>query len=163
MFQLLFIGFRFVEAKIKLMGINFDIAYGIDNSKLMQTHTQSHFLSGTYTQSINIFVSCSIISFFIVSDMIDINDSGQMPTGVSNINNNKVLGPELTAKASLFDCMFHIAIENVREENYFTEKLIDALGTINSLSLSHTHTFIHSSALLSSPLYGTTVLLKQLH
>jgi hypothetical protein len=55
--------------------------------------------------------------------------SGQMPTGVLNINNNKMLNPEIAAKASLFNCMFHICIENIRQENYFTEKLMDAIVT----------------------------------
>lgn len=42
--------------------------------------------------------------------------------GVENINSNPVLGD---LKDPLFDCMFHICIENVNKENFFTEKLID--------------------------------------
>lgn len=44
--------------------------------------------------------------------------------GVENFNNNPVLGD---LKEPLFDSMFHICIENVSKENFFTEKLIDCL------------------------------------
>lgn len=46
--------------------------------------------------------------------------------GVPNINNNPVLGE---SKYPLFDCMFHICIENVSKKYYFTEKLIDCFLT----------------------------------
>jgi hypothetical protein len=42
--------------------------------------------------------------------------------GVENFNNNPILGEK---KEPLFDSMFHICIENVTKENFFTEKLID--------------------------------------
>ncbi|GIV44033.1 MAG: hypothetical protein KatS3mg035_1156 [Bacteroidia bacterium] len=44
--------------------------------------------------------------------------------GVENFGNNPILGDE---KEPLFDSMFHICIENVSKENFFTEKLIDCL------------------------------------
>jgi hypothetical protein len=44
------------------------------------------------------------------------------------INNDHKLYPHKT-KAPLFNSMFSICIENVAEENYFTEKLIDAIRT----------------------------------
>lgn len=45
--------------------------------------------------------------------------------GVFQVNpSNKVLGE---SKFPLFDSMFHICIENVTKENFFTEKLIDCL------------------------------------
>lgn len=44
--------------------------------------------------------------------------------GVENFNNNPILGE---SKEPLFDSMFHICIENVSKENFFTEKLIDCL------------------------------------
>lgn len=46
--------------------------------------------------------------------------------GVENFNNNKVLGD---GKELLFDSQFHICIENSRQNNYFTEKLIDCFQT----------------------------------
>jgi hypothetical protein len=46
--------------------------------------------------------------------------------GVRNINNNKILGE---GKEPLFDSQFHICIENTRQDNYFTEKLIDCFVT----------------------------------
>lgn len=44
--------------------------------------------------------------------------------GVDNINSNKILGQN---KFPLFNSMFHICIENVSKNNFFTEKLIDTL------------------------------------
>lgn len=44
--------------------------------------------------------------------------------GVENFNNNPILGE---FKEPLFDSMFHLCIENVSKENFFTEKLIDCL------------------------------------
>lgn len=44
--------------------------------------------------------------------------------GVENFRNNKLLGE---SKFPLFDSMFHICIENVTKDNFFTEKLIDCL------------------------------------
>ncbi len=44
--------------------------------------------------------------------------------GVENFNNNPILGEH---KEPLFDSMFHVCIENVSKENFFTEKLIDCL------------------------------------
>jgi len=46
--------------------------------------------------------------------------------GVENFNNNKILG-EL--KDPLFDSQFHICIENSRQKNCFTEKLMDCFVT----------------------------------
>lgn len=46
--------------------------------------------------------------------------------GVENAFDNKVLGEE---KSPLFNSQFHICIENSRQKNYFTEKLVDALIT----------------------------------
>jgi len=46
--------------------------------------------------------------------------------GVENFNNNKILGEK---KEPLFDSQFHICIENSKQKNYFTEKLIDCLQT----------------------------------
>lgn len=45
---------------------------------------------------------------------------------LKNINNNPLLGK---VKNPMFDCQFHIAIENVRKNNWFTEKLIDCFRT----------------------------------
>jgi len=44
--------------------------------------------------------------------------------GVENIKNNKILKD---SKFPLFDSMFHICIENVTRNNFFSEKLIDCL------------------------------------
>lgn len=46
--------------------------------------------------------------------------------GVENSFNNKVL---FDSKNPLFESQFHICIENSRQNNYFTEKLIDCLVT----------------------------------
>lgn len=46
--------------------------------------------------------------------------------GVRNENNNKILEEK---KEPLFDSQFHICIENTRQNNYFTEKLIDCFVT----------------------------------
>jgi hypothetical protein len=46
--------------------------------------------------------------------------------GIQNPNNNPVLGGD---KSPLFDSQFHVCIENVKRENWFTEKLIDCLQT----------------------------------
>ena len=46
--------------------------------------------------------------------------------GVENFANNKILGDN---KNQLFDSQFHICIENSREDNYFTEKIIDCFVT----------------------------------
>lgn len=44
--------------------------------------------------------------------------------GVENFGDNPILGER---KEPLFDSMFHICIENVSKQNFFTEKLIDCL------------------------------------
>jgi len=46
--------------------------------------------------------------------------------GVENMFENEILGEE---KTPLFDSQFHICIENSRQKNYFTEKIVDALIT----------------------------------
>jgi len=46
--------------------------------------------------------------------------------GVENFNNNKIL-QEL--KHPLFDSQFHICIENSKQKNYFTEKIMDCFVT----------------------------------
>jgi hypothetical protein len=46
--------------------------------------------------------------------------------GVENTFENKILGD---SKSPLFDSQFHICIENSRQNNFFTEKLIDCLVT----------------------------------
>jgi hypothetical protein len=47
-----------------------------------------------------------------------------------DIHGNPVIGPELSDKKSLFlDYQFSLVIENSRQKNYFTEKLIDCLIT----------------------------------
>jgi hypothetical protein len=46
--------------------------------------------------------------------------------GVENFNNNKILGE---FKEPLFDSQFHICIENSRQVNCFTEKLMDCFVT----------------------------------
>lgn len=46
--------------------------------------------------------------------------------GVENFNNNKILGEK---KDPLFDSQFHICIENSKQKNCFTEKLIDCFTT----------------------------------
>jgi len=46
--------------------------------------------------------------------------------GVENFNNNKILGD---LKDSLFDSQFHICIENSKQKNYFTEKIMDCFVT----------------------------------
>jgi hypothetical protein len=52
--------------------------------------------------------------------------SGNMHSGLENYNNNPVLGDK---KEPMFDSQFHIVIENVKRNNWFTEKLIDAFYT----------------------------------
>ena len=49
-----------------------------------------------------------------------------------DIDNNPVLGGQTFNKIKMMNSQFHIAIENVYENNYFSEKLIDCLitGTI---------------------------------
>lgn len=46
--------------------------------------------------------------------------------GIENCNNNPVLGDD---KSPLFDSQFHICIENVKRQNWWTEKLEDCLQT----------------------------------
>jgi hypothetical protein len=46
--------------------------------------------------------------------------------GVENFMNNKILDEK---KEPLFDSQFHICIENSREKNYFTEKIMDCFVT----------------------------------
>jgi hypothetical protein len=46
--------------------------------------------------------------------------------GVENFNNNKILGD---LKEPLFDSQFHICIENSKQKNYFTEKIMDCFVT----------------------------------
>ena len=46
--------------------------------------------------------------------------------GVENHFNSKVLGE---SKNPMFDSQFHICIENTRQKNYFTEKVIDCFVT----------------------------------
>lgn len=46
--------------------------------------------------------------------------------GVDNTFDNKILGD---SKNPLFESQFHICIENSRQKNFFTEKLIDCLVT----------------------------------
>jgi len=46
--------------------------------------------------------------------------------GVENFNNNKILGE---FKDPLFDSQFHICIENSRQKNCFTEKVMDCFVT----------------------------------
>jgi hypothetical protein len=46
--------------------------------------------------------------------------------GVENSFNNKFLGE---SKNPLFDSQFHICIENSKQKNFFTEKLVDCLVT----------------------------------
>ena len=46
--------------------------------------------------------------------------------GVENAFDNKILGD---SKNPMFDSQFHITIENSRQKNYFTEKLIDCFIT----------------------------------
>lgn len=46
--------------------------------------------------------------------------------GIENYNNNPVL---MGDKSPLFDSQFHICIENVKRQNWFTEKIIDCLQT----------------------------------
>jgi hypothetical protein len=52
--------------------------------------------------------------------------SGNMNHGVQNFNNSPILGKN---KEPLFESQFHIVIENAKRQNWFTEKLIDALYT----------------------------------
>lgn len=42
---------------------------------------------------------------------------------IENIDNNPILPKDPYSKSKLFNCQFHIAIENVKANNYFTEKL----------------------------------------
>jgi hypothetical protein len=44
-------------------------------------------------------------------------------------NDNPKLTSDNGGKAAAFDCMFHLAIENCQETNYFTEKIIDCFVT----------------------------------
>lgn len=44
-------------------------------------------------------------------------------------NNNPILDGQPTNKIKMMDAQFHIAIENICEKNYFSEKLIDCLVT----------------------------------
>jgi len=44
-------------------------------------------------------------------------------------NNNPKLDSYNGSKALVMDCMFHLAIENCQETNYFTEKIIDCFVT----------------------------------
>lgn len=56
--------------------------------------------------------------------------SGQSPIDFRNrfnIDNNKTIGLDLNSKIDLFHDMFHVCVENVSTENWFTEKLIDCL------------------------------------
>lgn len=46
--------------------------------------------------------------------------------GIENFNNNPIIGE---GKNQLFDSQFHICIESTKRDNYFTEKLLDALIT----------------------------------
>lgn len=46
--------------------------------------------------------------------------------GIENYNNNPVL---MDDKSPLFDSQFYICIENVKRQNWFTEKIIDCLQT----------------------------------
>lgn len=46
-----------------------------------------------------------------------------------NINKNPLLGPNPEDKVSMFNAMFHIAIENSNCNNYFSEKLLDCILT----------------------------------
>jgi hypothetical protein len=46
--------------------------------------------------------------------------------GVENFANNKILGDK---KEPLFDSKFHVCIENSKQKNYFTEKIIDCFVT----------------------------------
>ena len=46
-----------------------------------------------------------------------------------DINNNPIIGPQGHEKISMFNAQFHLAIENSRQINYFTEKLCDCLVT----------------------------------
>ncbi len=46
--------------------------------------------------------------------------------GVENFMNNKMLGEK---KEPLFNSQFHICIENSRQKNYFTEKIMDCFAT----------------------------------
>lgn len=52
--------------------------------------------------------------------------SGNHNQGLENYNNNPVLGDN---KAPLFDSQFHICIENVKRQNWWTEKLEDCMQT----------------------------------
>jgi len=52
--------------------------------------------------------------------------SGNYSGDVLNLEDTKTLGDE---KNALFDSQFHIAIENMRNKYYFTEKLIDCFKT----------------------------------
>ena len=52
--------------------------------------------------------------------------SGTFPGEIKHARNTQTLGVE---KNILFDSQFHIAIENIKRDYYFTEKLIDCLKT----------------------------------
>lgn len=49
--------------------------------------------------------------------------------GLEDTGDNPVLGSNMEDKIVMFDSQFHIAIESTKRNNYFTEKLIDALIT----------------------------------
>jgi len=55
--------------------------------------------------------------------------SGARPGSAANGQLNRVLPSKPSAKLLLFDTMFHVAIENVRQQDYFSEKLLDCFLT----------------------------------
>jgi len=55
--------------------------------------------------------------------------SGARPGSAANGSLNRVLPPKAAAKLLLFDTMFHVAIENVMQQDYFSEKLLDCFLT----------------------------------
>lgn len=65
---------------------------------------------------------------FIHLPLIDFYISSQQP--VTNLNNFNILPSEMNSKELCFrDYEFHLAIENSRQNNYFTEKLMDCMLT----------------------------------
>lgn len=48
---------------------------------------------------------------------------------INKFSNNPILPSELHEKIKMFNCTHHIAIENVSQNNWFTEKLIDCFVT----------------------------------
>jgi hypothetical protein len=50
------------------------------------------------------------------------------PTGV-DISHELILGDERYSKNDMFDCMFHVCIENTSIPNYFSEKILDCFLT----------------------------------